>query len=81
MFERYSADFSGLWLAPALLGLCLVLAGILLFVMPELLAYVAATVFVLAGGGLLGTAWRLRRRVVIRRVDETWSGGDPLDLP
>ncbi len=67
------------WLAPATLGVLLILLGGLLYVMPELLAYFVAGIFVLAGCTLLVTAWRMRRRVSYRPVDRQWQVHQPPD--
>lgn len=53
-------------------GVVLVLIGVLLFVMPELLAYVVASVFVITGLGMLAAGWRMRQHVSYRRMDEGW---------
>ncbi len=58
-----------MWVAPALAGSLLVLFGVLIFLKPELLAYLVATAFVVAGLGILAVAWRLKRTVVYRRVE------------
>jgi hypothetical protein len=64
----------GFWLAPAALGGVLIGVGILIYVYPQILAYAVAGLFVLAGFGLLGLAFSVRRRVTIRRVDAAWPG-------
>lgn len=61
----------GFWLGPAAAGGLLIVVGIMLFVFPRLLQYFVASVFVLAGVGLLGFAWRMRRQVTYRRIDQT----------
>jgi hypothetical protein len=63
-------DSPGFWLAPALLGVALILMGFLIVRFPELLAYAVAGIFVFLGIWLLGLAWQLRTRVTIRRLDE-----------
>ena len=72
----WSGGNHGFWLGPALLGVLLILIGGLLYVMPQLLAYVVAGIFILTGCGLLGTAWRMRRRVTYQRMDPTWQVRD-----
>ncbi len=62
----------GAWLAPGLLGVLLIAVGVLLDVMPELLAYFVAGLFILAGCALVGAAWQMRRRVSYRRVEQEW---------
>jgi Flp pilus assembly protein TadB len=71
-----SLDHSGLRLAPALLGGLLILIGVLLYVWPQLLSFVVATVFVAAGCSLLFSAWRLRRDVTYQRIEPTWRAED-----
>lgn len=68
-----------LWLAPALLGLLLILLGVLLYKHPELLAYFVAGVFVLVGSGLIVSAWRMRRRVTYRQINREWEIHEPRD--
>jgi len=58
-----SADHSGLRLAPAILGVLLILIGVLIVRFPRLLEYVVAAAFIAVGFGLLASAWRLRRNV------------------
>ena len=64
------------WLTPALSGVTLILLGVLIFKVPKLLEYVIATMFIIAGGSLLGVAWRLRSRVRYRRLNEHWRADD-----
>ena len=64
----------GLWFAPVFFGLVLILFGVLIFVMPNLLAFLVAAVLVLAGGALLGLGWHLRGRVTYRRMDDAEPG-------
>lgn len=77
--RMYSSQdgLSGFWLGPAFLGVLLILLGLLLYAMPELLAYVVAAIFILAGCGLLGAAWRMRRQVTYRQIDREWPADDP----
>lgn len=67
---------SALWWAPAMLGLMLFGIGALLFILPELLSYVVASVFVVAGISMISAAWRMRRQVTYRRVDRQWQVRD-----
>jgi len=77
---NWSGEAQGsLWLAPGLLGVILIGLGVLLYVMPELLAYFVAGLFVVAGCGLIGTAWRMRRRVTYQRIDRQWRVHDSPD--
>lgn len=66
----------GIWLAPVALGFVLIGIGLMLFVWPELLAFVVAAVFVTGGLSLLGTGWRMRQRVTYQRLDPTWQVKD-----
>jgi uncharacterized membrane protein HdeD (DUF308 family) len=66
----------GYWLTPAVVGVLLMLAGLLIYVEPRLLAYFVAGVFVVAGAALVAIAWRMRGRVSYRRIDETPHSDD-----
>ncbi len=59
----------GFWFGPALLGVLLILLGILLYIVPQLLAYVVAGIFIISGSGLLATAWRMRQQITYRRIE------------
>lgn len=59
-----------LWWGPAMFGLILLGIGVLIFAMPELLAYVVASVFVVAGVSVLSAAWRMRRQVTYQRIHQ-----------
>jgi uncharacterized membrane protein HdeD (DUF308 family) len=62
----------------AMLGVILIGLGLLLYAMPKLLAYFIAGLFILAGCGMLLSAWRMRRTVSYRRVDaSTWRAHGP----
>lgn len=67
-------NIAGAWLAPAFLGVLLILFGLLIFAFPDLLQYLVAAVLVFAGCSLLGLAWRMRGRVTYRRMDERGPG-------
>lgn len=76
----WSPDAPGnAWLGPGLLGVLLVALGVLLYEMPELLAYFVAGLFVLAGCALIGAAWQMRRRVNYRRIEREWHIDDRSD--
>jgi hypothetical protein len=76
----WSPDAPGkAWLAPGLLGVLLIALGVLLYKMPELLAYFVAGLFILAGCGLIGAAWQMRRRFTYRRVEREWHIEDRSD--
>ena len=66
----------GFWLAPVLVGVLLILIGVLLFVWPKLLSFVLASVFVVAGCGVIGAAWRMRRHVSYQRIERQWQVHD-----
>lgn len=61
-----------LWALPLFGGIALILLGLLLFIWPELLAFVVASLFVAAGVALIGSAGRWRSSVVYRRLDDAW---------
>lgn len=60
----------------AMLGAMLVLAGLILFVWPDLLIFIVATGLLLMGAGLIVSAWRVPPVVQYRRVDVAWSSAD-----
>jgi uncharacterized membrane protein HdeD (DUF308 family) len=68
----------GLWLAPAALGMLLVLIGVMLLVWPALLSYVVACLFIGLGLSAAGAAWRMRRRVSYHRIDPSDPSGPSL---
>jgi len=80
-YWQSGVETGGFGLAPAALGVVLILLGLLLYTHPQLLAYFVAGMFVLAGCGLLGVAWRTRRQVQYRRMDVTGSAESPADKP
>jgi len=61
-------------------GVCLVLFGLLILLVPRILVLLVATLFVVAGAGVVALALRLRRhgRSVRRVVDEfrIWFHGE-----
>lgn len=48
------------WLLPFLIGTCLVTFGILIVLMPQLLAFIIAAFFIFSGISLIGFSLRLR---------------------
>ena len=60
----------GYWLTPAVGGLLLILVGVLIFIDPDLVAYFIGSMFMLGGVLLLGGAWKMRKQVTYRRIDE-----------
>ncbi len=51
---------SALWTLPMALGTMIFLFGILIWVQPELLAYIVAAAFCAVGLSIMGIAWRMR---------------------
>ena len=72
-------SLSGFWLAPAALGVLLILFGVLIFVVPKLLEFIVAAVLIFAGCSLLGLAWHMRGRVTYRRMNDPGPGADDRD--
>jgi uncharacterized membrane protein HdeD (DUF308 family) len=62
-----------LWWAPAFLGVLLILAGVVIFIKPEIIAYILAAILVMGGISLIGSALRMRRGVTYRRIDEQYE--------
>jgi len=69
-YQWNTGNIGALWIAPALLGVALILFGVLVFIVPRLLQFIVAAVLVFAGCSLLGLAWHLRGRVTYRRMDD-----------
>jgi hypothetical protein len=61
----------GFWVGPLLLGLMLIGFGLLIIARPELLAYLVATLFIVAGLALLGMSWGLRGSITYRRMSDS----------
>jgi protein-S-isoprenylcysteine O-methyltransferase Ste14 len=77
MQQRWNmGNVGGVWLAPALLGVALIVFGVLIFVVPKLLELIVAAAFIFAGCALLGLAWHMRGRITYRRLDDQ----EPRDL-
>lgn len=58
------------WIGPALLGIMLICAGVLIWLFPLLLSFVVASFFIVAGFVLLSIAVAFRRPVTYRSLDE-----------
>lgn len=71
-----SGEFGFLWKYPMLMGVLLVLAGLLIVIFPQILVLLVATAIIVAGMGLIGSAWRLRR---LEQRTRHYSGGDVLE--
>lgn len=67
LWTLQSGDCGSVWKYQFLLGVLLVLGGLLIAVFPEILVALAAAAVILAGVGLIGSAWRLRRLEQHRR--------------
>lgn len=72
-------SLGGFWLAPAALGVLLIVFGVLIFVVPKLLEFIVAAALIFAGCSLLGLGWHLRGRVTYRRMDDNGPGADHRD--
>ena len=72
----WATNTQGFWLGPALFGAALIVIGLLIYRNPDLLAYVVAAVFILAGAVMIGVAWKMRTQVTIHRMDHTGDGPD-----
>lgn len=70
-------ETGGFGLAPAVFGALLIAFGVLIIIRPELLAYLVAAIFILAGASMLAFAWSVRSRVTYRRFDESSDRMDP----
>jgi len=60
-FTLRSGDFGVLWKYQLMLGVLLVLSGVLITIFPEILIALVAAAVIMAGVGLIGSAWWLRR--------------------
>jgi len=69
------------WLGPVLLGVVLIAMGVVLYVWPDVLAYVVAGVFIIGGISLIGSGWRMRQQVTYRRMDDRQWYVDGDDSP
>ncbi|MBN2445723.1 MAG: hypothetical protein JXO22_03305 [Phycisphaerae bacterium] len=68
------------WFGPVLMGVMLIAVGVLIVLLPQLLAYAVAGLLMVAGMALVGMGWRMRRQFTYRRVDTTqWQVMDPFD--
>jgi hypothetical protein len=76
--QRGLGRIGGPWFAPVSLGLLLILFGVLIFVMPDLLAFLVAAVLILAGCSLVALGWHLRGRVTYHRMDDDERGPGPV---
>lgn len=59
-----------MWYGSWVAGLILIGLGLLIIYNPNIVAYVIATLLIMAGAGMLGSGWSMRNRVTYRRVDE-----------
>ncbi len=61
----------GIWYAPAALGVMLIVAGLLIFARPELLAYIVACGLIFAGVSALALGLASKWVVTYRKAEET----------
>jgi dipeptide/tripeptide permease len=66
---RFSNSGGVFWVGPALLGALLIAVGVLIILVPQLLAYAVAAMFIAVGVGLLGASLSWRGGVTYRRLD------------
>lgn len=69
MVLRFSNSGGSFWVGPALLGALLIAVGVLIILMPQLLAYAVAAMFIAVGAGLVGASLHWRGSVTYRRLD------------
>lgn len=71
-------DSSGgtLWLAPALGGVMLIVAGVLVIAFPILINCAVSSLLIFVGMLLIALAWQKRGRVTITRIDESYRSVD-----
>jgi uncharacterized membrane protein HdeD (DUF308 family) len=67
-------NLGAIWVAPAFLGVALILFGVLILAFPLLLRLIVAAVLIMAGCSLLGLAWHMRGRVTYRQMDDRCPG-------
>lgn len=60
-FTLQVCELGFLWKAQMLLGVFLVLSAVAVVLMPEILVALVAGTILAAGGGLIGSAWRMRQ--------------------
>ncbi|NIR49248.1 DUF3096 domain-containing protein [candidate division KSB1 bacterium] len=74
-YDNFTESVAGNWRLYAIIGASLILAGILIFIFPELLAYLIAAFLLFNGVLFFGVAFRLKnlRRQYNRWVDEFWE--------
>lgn len=67
--------FGGLAFVQVMLGIALVLLGVLVILVPQLLAWAVGIILIMAGAGIAASAHRLRQQITYRRLD-TWMNND-----
>lgn len=74
-YDNFTESIVGPWRLYALIGASLIVAAILIFIFPELLAYLIAAFLLVNGVLFFGVALKLRglRRQYSRWVDEFWE--------
>lgn len=69
MWLQFGGSGGSFWVGPAALGASLIAVGVLIILMPQLLAYAVAAMFIAAGVGLVGASLHWRGSVTYRRLD------------
>jgi uncharacterized membrane protein HdeD (DUF308 family) len=62
--ESYSwqaGDYAFLWRYQLAMGVLILLLGLAVLIFPEILVALVSAAILMAGAGLIGSAWRLRR--------------------
>jgi len=74
-YDNLTNSIVGTWRLYALIGLSLVVSALLIFIFPELLAFLVASFLLFNGVLFLGIAFQLKklRRQYTRWVDEFWE--------
>ncbi|QOJ13857.1 MAG: DUF3096 domain-containing protein [Planctomycetia bacterium] len=69
--QQGGTPLSGLWVGPAMFGMFLVFCGILIFLMPQLLAYIVGFGLIVAGVGMIAMGMASRAHVSYHQIDES----------
>ena len=71
---------SPLWFFPLVFGAVIFGFGLLIWVMPELLAYIVGAAFCALGLAIMGLAWRLRPRTGAPRTGSAARSGSYVEF-
>lgn len=71
--RTYWTHVAGGGIGSALVGLVLTLIGVVIWVFPDIIAYVIASLFVFAGVSMLIGSWQARRNISYRRLDDEFG--------